>query len=1155
MEDGRSKAAVVTDDLGIAVYSLDASANSRTLHIVAADGGGHSGENTVTLPASGGPAGILLQASEALATVGDQIHLHALCSLRSPTIYLDAVVNGRTVLTAARQARSGRANFLLALTPEMAGTLHLHAYVLLPNVDIVRAGAAVVVSPAGGLRISAAPDKSVYRPGEDATVRLTVRDAQMKPVAAALGIAMVDESVLALTELKPGLERVYFTLEKELLTPKVEIHGLEPTFLLLNPKPIRSGFGGSVRGWAQSRETAAAMLLASLPDKPEFDFKFDTFDERWSKVKGEFAQEMVRAARKIQNAIGRYGRVLGSDVPGPEALQTLVRQGYLKDQDIRDRWGTPFRIDLYGAADMRGYFTLSSAGPDRRWGDADDINGVSPFGSPRLIEDGRMLGMLDGARQDRMFGGGGFAGVPGPLGPPMEEAQALAAANGRLSLLNAAAKSSSSRGGSAAQGTTRVRSYFPETMFWNPDLITDDEGVATLRLPMADSITTWRLSALADSLSGEMGSADFPVKVFQPFFVDLDLPSDLTQNDRIQMPVSIYNYLPTPQKVTVTLQTAPWFSLDGPSKQTVLASPGQVQVVHFPILVHSFGRFPLQVSAIGSGASDAVRRTVHVLPDGEEIRAAVNDRLAGTVTRTLKVPVEAIAGATKLWVKLYPGAFSQVVEGLDGVLRMPNGCFEQTSSTTYPDVLILNYLKENKRINPEIQMRAEQYINIGYQRLVTFECKGGGFSWFGDEPAHQILTAYGLLEFNDMARVHEVDKNLIQRTQQWLATMQRKDGSWQETNQGIVEGIINRQTTALRSTAYVTWALAESGYNGPEVKRGMQYVGAHLGEARDAYSLAVILNMMAAVMPGDASTAQVAGELIKLARVSNDAAYWQSDGPTFTGAIHDGADMETSGLATYGLARWGGDGAFTTKALTYLVRCRDSFGSWGATQATVWAMKALLYASANSVGGGKGDVQVSVNGKPAASIHITSGDTDVMQQVDVSQQVRKGINAITISYTGSGAPLYQIACRYYLPWTNVEQPLPKPAPISVSVRYDRQKLFENDTATVDVAMHNNADFVVEMPLIDVGVPPGFTVLPDALNAAVAKKTISKFTIAGRQVILYLQQLQPGETVHVLYDIKARFPVKALTPVTRAYPYYNPREVAYSVPQMIEVKPR
>ena len=94
---------------------------------------------------------------------------------------------------------------------------------------------------------------------------------------------------------------------------------------------------------------------------------------------------------------------------------------------------------------------------------------------------------------------------------------------------------------------------------------------------------------------------------------------------------------------------------------------------------------------------------------------------------------------------------------------MPYGCFEQTSSTTYPNVLVLDYLKTTNQAAPEVQMKAEEYINLGYQRLTTFEVQGsGGFSLFGEPPADRMLTAYGLQEFSDMARVHPVDPDFVQ---------------------------------------------------------------------------------------------------------------------------------------------------------------------------------------------------------------------------------------------------------------------------------------------------------------------------------------------------------------------------------------------------------
>src|SRR2546426_5301357 len=106
---------------------------------------------------------------------------------------------------------------------------------------------------------------------------------------------------------------------------------------------------------------------------------------------------------------------------------------------------------------------------------------------------------------------------------------------------------------------------------------------------------------------------------------------------------------------------------------------------------------------------------------------------------------------------------------MDAILRMPGGCFEQTSSSAYPNVLALDYMRRTKKLTPEVRTKAEGYIANGYQRLLTFEVRGGGFSWFGNAPANKILTSYGLMEFSDMSKVHDMDTRVIQRTGQWLA--------------------------------------------------------------------------------------------------------------------------------------------------------------------------------------------------------------------------------------------------------------------------------------------------------------------------------------------------------------------------------------------------
>src|SRR4029077_14027881 len=152
-------------------------------------------------------------------------------------------------------------------------------------------------------------------------------------------------------------------------------------------------------------------------------------------------------------------------------------------------------------------------------------------------------------------------------------------------------------GGGAAP--PRLREFFPETLFWQPALITDERGEAELPVSFADSITTWRLTASASSRSGLLGGVSAPLRVFQDFFVDLDLPVTLTQNDEVAFPVAVYNYLKTPQTVKLELQRESWFDLtDSPGyTRSLELQPNEVTAVKFRIKARRIGAQPLLVKA------------------------------------------------------------------------------------------------------------------------------------------------------------------------------------------------------------------------------------------------------------------------------------------------------------------------------------------------------------------------------------------------------------------------------------------------------------------------------------------------------------------------------------------------------------------------------
>ena len=348
------------------------------------------------------------------------------------------------------------------------------------------------------------------------------------------------------------------------------------------------------------------------------------------------------------------------------------------------------------------------------------------------------------------------------------------------------------------------------------------------------------MAMLASTARGALGTGASSIKVFQDFFVDLDLPVTLTQGDRVSIPVAVYNYSAARGDVSLQLKPEDWFGLvdDAPEK-TVAVDSGRVGGSQFTLEAKRIGKFKLTLTAHMQNRADIVVREIEVIPDGREQSQVFNGRLETTVQHSLNFPPIAIPDAGKIFVRLYPGPLSQVVEGMDSILRMPNGCFEQTSSATYPNVLALDYMKRTNKLTPEVHAKAEGFIANGYQRLLTYEVPGGGFSWFGNPPANKILTAYGLMEFSDMSKVHDVDPKLIERTQQWVAGQQQPDGSWKPDASFINEGATNRYNSdLLRITAYLGWSLENTGYQGPAVEKARQFVAQHMSAKMDAYTLA-----------------------------------------------------------------------------------------------------------------------------------------------------------------------------------------------------------------------------------------------------------------------------------------------------------------------------
>lgn len=1068
---------------------------------------------------------VLLRADRPVYKVGETANLSVITGLSATnTVYLDVINNNQTVLTAAEDINGGQVKLSIEITPEMVGTAILHAYILDPRGNMIRDTRIVYINAASDLNIGIRPQKEVFRPGQKASIDFEITDNEGHPVAAALGVTIVDEAVFALQDMQPGFEKVFFMLEKELMKPRYEFHSFTPDRLVTETK------------FDSKRARGYEVMLASIEPALTYGITLQDVVQLTSDERNKINEQILADLKKI-NRLFKENRV--SEGKEYEEFTKLEKE------DRTDPWGMPYSVQWAEAGQVK---QLLCKGPDKMSNTQDDFYVDDPDVKTKRS-------WWRGKNVMRNGGGGGFGMLRGEVDFIVEEKALMPMAGAKMDMDRITTKTADNsriqkQTGLGKSPNIRVRKYFPETLYSNPALITDSKGRARIELEMADSITTWRIGAMANSLAGLLGSTSAPVVVFQDFFVDIDFPVALTQNDEVSVPVALYNYLKKSQTIRLSIEKADWFELlEGLPVRKIKMAPGEVRSITLKLKARKVGRHGLTIYAKGSKLSDAVKRTVEVIPDGKKFETVFSDHLEDEVTHDFIIPASAIEGASKLFIKIYPGLLSQVIEGLDSILRMPGGCFEQTSSATYPNIMVLDYMKTTGKISPEIRMKAEGYINQGYQRLLSFEVPGGGFEWFGNSPAHKILTAYGLMEFYDMSRVHNVDPSVIKRTQNWLISKQKNDGSWEPTKRYLDTVASKFTTDVVRNTAYIAWALAKTGIENPGVKKALDYLDSHQEKVQDAYTLALIANAFANAKGTDKAFDKVYNRLMDMKETKDGAIFWPAPEKTSINSRGQSAQIETTALIGQALVLKDRGTQVVNGIIKFLAHNKDSYGNWHSTQATVYALKVMIMSAEKAVTSVNGELSIGVNGKSAGGIAITPENADVVKTIDATSLLKRGENLVELSFGGEGQTMYQVVARYFMPW---KKSVLKDEPISIKVQYDKTTMKKDDMVTCTAKVVNNRKGDFGMVVIDLGIPPGFEVQTGDLAELVGSKVISKFETTGRQVIVYLDRVVMGKPVEISYRLRAKYPVKAQTPASSVYEYYNPAVKAVAEPVQVKV---
>jgi hypothetical protein len=988
------------------------------------------------------------------------------------------------------------------------------------------------------LRVAVTADRKTYSPRDPITLHLHATDPAGKPVKASLGVAVVDDTVLSFADDKSARILAHLYLEPELgatAADPVE----EPNFYFSDKPEAAAAMDALLATRGYRRFEWQPVLAPPPPPPPVATAAAEAMPAAMAIDEADAPQRELQRPRLMPKAPMRVQRApMPAPMPAPPAPEPAAPPPPAPPAPTKVK-----RVAVAHAIEApRGPAAAKPvAKADARPADG-ALGGMKKREMNRPVLRGQM--QLPEGRA-RGFGGRGDADIAG---------------DDRIAGI-AADKEPQELAGWAPVRVFPVPQYtrpydgprtdFRETIYWNGDVRTGDDGNAQVAFVASDAVTSFRATVEGVSAGGLAGGGTATVQSRMPLTLDAHLPLEVTSGDQIRLPVTLTNETDRALDAELDARFGAAFRLaQNPVTGRIHLAAGEKQSLFFPLtVVASDGTGDVDLAMTTGGLKDQIHKQIRVVPLGFPFEVSASGTAKSGADAGSHHDFElagALPGSIRATVTMYPSPLAAMTKGMEAMIREPGGCFEQTSSSNYPNIMILGYLGANDAADPALVARTQGTLDRGYKLLTGYETKQKGYEWFGQTPGHEALTAYGLMEFADMSRVYDVDRQMVERTASWLMTRRNGKGGFSRSSEALDSfGRAGEITT----NAYIMWALAEA-HRAADLGAELAVQKALGAETKDPYLLALTANTNLLTAPAAAETAAIARRLA--AMQAKDGSFpGAKESITMSGG--ESLTIETTALATLALIKASPASEYEPQirgAVDWLNARRSGYGQWGNTQATILGLKAVTaYADHARQMQTAGSATLVINGQPVGTIAFDKGRKDALVWDDLATALHPGHNTVELRLAGGASLPYSIAIAY-----RSAAPQSSPAAkIAITTAIDKAQVKMGEGVKLRAHVENTTAGGVPMTLARVGIPGGLTFQTWQLKELRDKGAIDFYETRPREVILYWRALPPSAKKDIALDLLAAVPGIYEAPATSAYLYYTAEDKAWAPSVKVEVQ--
>jgi uncharacterized protein YfaS (alpha-2-macroglobulin family) len=485
-------------------------------------------------------------------------------------------------------------------------------------------------------------------------------------------------------------------------------------------------------------------------------------------------------------------------------------------------------------------------------------------------------------------------------------------------------------GGGRDAGPGTLRRDFRVLAFWLGSVVTDARGVARRDVTLPESLTTYRIMAVAGDRQSRFGWGQAEIKINKPLMLTPAFPRFMTPGDTAHFGGVVHVMSRRAGKATVTISSVnpDVIAFTGSTTTTVDVPAGSSKEVRFDALAKSVGTARIQMRVKMGRETDAFEDAipVRILVSPETV--AAYGEAKPEARETVELPASVVPGFGGLRVELSSTALVGLGEGARYLIEYPYGCAEQRASATLALVLASD-LGEAFKLPGIDPTKTKEVAQTNLNELRKFQCGDGGFAFWPDDCTltSPYLTSYVVHVFQQGKGLgYTVDADMLTRAYEYL---ERNLNEPRPPNEGWWPAYTAWQAFAIKT-------LVEGGRNeDSHINRVYEYL-----DRMPVFGIAYLADALVAKGERGPRLAELHRRITNAILPEGGHAHVEELSDPYLLWFWN-SNVRSTAVTLGTLVRHGENQELVTRLVRWLMRVRVD-GRWRNTQENAWAMESLV---------------------------------------------------------------------------------------------------------------------------------------------------------------------------------------------------------------------